>query len=250
MQGLTVDIHQLDKIKQLLSENPGCELKQLTTGDYTWQSAQGLSVGIESKTATNLVGSFTTGQLADQIRRCLESFDVPILLVIGTVGRRGSKVMAETDLDSPAKSRQLAHPWFTIDRRFVDVNYNHVALANFLMSAQAAGLLLDFFSGLEPRPELEAARVRELIAFWDKAEHGSLRRKYYDPFVITPEQQELGVLKTLPGVSDVLATRLLNQFGSIYAVFHATPDELMQVEGIGKDKAMRIYKLINNAGGK
>ncbi len=49
----------------------------------------------------------------------------------------------------------------------------------------------------------------------------------------------------LPNISNVLSRRLLKHFGSVSAVYSAQPEELMQVEGIGKEKAKKIWDLIN-----
>jgi ERCC4-type nuclease len=59
-----------------------------------------------------------------------------------------------------------------------------------------------------------------------------------------PQQQEF-LVAGLPNVSNVLSRRLLKHFGSVSAVYAAQPEELMQVEGIGKEKAKRIWDLIN-----
>ncbi|MEM7815993.1 MAG: ERCC4 domain-containing protein [Candidatus Aenigmatarchaeota archaeon] len=57
-------------------------------------------------------------------------------------------------------------------------------------------------------------------------------------------QQEF-LVAGLPNVSNVLSKRLLKHFGSVRDVYDATPEELMQVEGIGKEKAKRIWEVIN-----
>jgi ERCC4-type nuclease len=49
----------------------------------------------------------------------------------------------------------------------------------------------------------------------------------------------------LPNISNVLSRRLLEHFGTVRDVYDATPEELMKVEGIGKEKAKRIWDLIN-----
>ncbi len=50
----------------------------------------------------------------------------------------------------------------------------------------------------------------------------------------------------LPNISNVLSRRLLSHFGTVRDVYDATPEELVQVEGIGKEKAKRIWDLINS----
>jgi Fanconi anemia group M protein len=49
----------------------------------------------------------------------------------------------------------------------------------------------------------------------------------------------------LPNISNVLSKRLLEHFGSVRDVYDATPEELMKVEGIGKEKAKKIWDLVN-----
>jgi len=59
-----------------------------------------------------------------------------------------------------------------------------------------------------------------------------------------PQQQEF-LVAGLPNVSNVLSKRLLGHFGTVRDVYDATPEELMKVEGIGKEKAKKIWDLIN-----
>jgi ERCC4-type nuclease len=53
------------------------------------------------------------------------------------------------------------------------------------------------------------------------------------------------VLGSVPSIGDVLAGNLLDHFGSIAAVAHATEKQLQRVEGIGKKKAERIYSIFH-----
>lgn len=52
--------------------------------------------------------------------------------------------------------------------------------------------------------------------------------------------QQRFVLEGLPAVSAEIAKRMLDQFGSLQAVFNATREELLTVEGIGKVKAEKL----------
>jgi len=51
------------------------------------------------------------------------------------------------------------------------------------------------------------------------------------------------IIEGLPGVSGVLARRLLSHFGTIQAIANASVDELMEVNGIGKATAQGIYDI-------
>ena len=52
------------------------------------------------------------------------------------------------------------------------------------------------------------------------------------------------MLQGLPGVGPALATRLLNQLGSVERVVGADLDTLMRVRGVGRKKAARIRELV------
>ena len=53
------------------------------------------------------------------------------------------------------------------------------------------------------------------------------------------------MLQGLPGVGPALATRLLNQFGSVERVVTADVETLLQVRGLGPKKAARIRELVS-----
>ena len=59
--------------------------------------------------------------------------------------------------------------------------------------------------------------------------------------------RKLYVLQGLPGVGPALANRLLLQFGSVEGVMAAAESMLVQVRGIGPQKARQIRKLVSVA---
>jgi ERCC4-type nuclease len=56
--------------------------------------------------------------------------------------------------------------------------------------------------------------------------------------------RRLFLLQGLPGVGPALASRLLQQLGSIRSVVTADIDTLQQVPGVGPKKATRILELL------
>ena len=58
------------------------------------------------------------------------------------------------------------------------------------------------------------------------------------------DQQEF-MVAGLPSVSNVLSKRLLEQFGSVKKVFSAKPNKLQKIEGIGEEKAKKIWDVLN-----
>lgn len=61
----------------------------------------------------------------------------------------------------------------------------------------------------------------------------------------TVEDQQEFIVAGLPAVSNVLTKRLLECFGSVKKIFNAKQNKLMKVEGIGEEKAKRIWELLN-----
>src|SRR3990167_1044516 len=54
----------------------------LPEGDYMWECPLG-TVGVERKTASDLMGSLSSGRAAEQFSRMIETYTVPILMVTG-----------------------------------------------------------------------------------------------------------------------------------------------------------------------
>ncbi len=61
----------------------------------------------------------------------------------------------------------------------------------------------------------------------------------------SPRLAQRYVLETLPGIGPQLADTLLQQFGSVHAICSAPPEELMQVAGIGRSRAGKIYDILH-----
>jgi Fanconi anemia group M protein len=59
------------------------------------------------------------------------------------------------------------------------------------------------------------------------------------------ERQQFFV-EGLPNVSAILAQRLLSHFGSIKDIVNASEKELIEVNGVGKNIASEILRLINS----
>lgn len=58
------------------------------------------------------------------------------------------------------------------------------------------------------------------------------------------KNRQLFILQSLPDVGPKLASRLLYHFNNVEAVFTASETALMQVEGIGKQKAKKIREIL------
>ncbi|MCD4663626.1 MAG: hypothetical protein K8R68_00040 [Bacteroidales bacterium] len=67
-------------------------------------------------------------------------------------------------------------------------------------------------------------------------------RKGYKPK--KPDNLQRYFIQGLPAVGPLLAIRMLNHFGSIENIMNASLEELIQVEGIGKTKALKMIDFL------
>jgi len=84
-----------------------------------------------------------------------------------------------------------------------------------------------------------------LMARRDQAVQGggaTLPRRGRRRMVVSPS----GVIATVPGLSPVLANRLLSRFGSIADIAKATELELQQVPGIGPARAATLHSVLTH----
>jgi ERCC4-type nuclease len=58
--------------------------------------------------------------------------------------------------------------------------------------------------------------------------------------------RQLFMLQGLPGIGPARADRLLTHFGSLRRIFQASPDQWMEIKGIGKHCAAQIANLLDN----
>jgi Fanconi anemia group M protein len=181
------------------------ELRQLTVGDFVVSPR----VGIERKSAGDFLQSLIDGRLHDQARLLRETFERPVMILEGD------------DL----YTRRAIHP-------------------NAIKGALAA-LAVDL--GIPVLPTKDEEDTAGLLAAIAKREQVQefkeipLRRKVGG---LTLEENQRFILEGLPGISAVLAKRLLERFQTVERVMCAPEQELMRVRGIGREKARVIREVL------
>ena len=162
-------------------------------------------VAIERKSYDDFVSSIIDGRIFDQAKDLKENFERPLLLIEGYSNR--------------------------------EINDN-------ALKGAVASLLLDFgISILTSKNEYDSAKLIYWIARKEQHETGNgIGIKVGKKPKSTKQLQEF-VVAAIPGVSTVLAKRLLEKFGSIEAIFAAGEDELLEVKGIGRKLSKKIKKL-------
>lgn len=165
-------------------------------------------VGVERKSSSDFASSIMDGRLFSQLKD-LCAYEKPILLIEknGTVPSRIHPNAIRGALASIVLD-------FKIPVIFSD------------SCIDTAGIIFQ----IAKREQIEEERN---IAIRQKARLTSMQK-----------QQEF-LVAGMPNVSTVLAKRLLSHFKTPKKTFSSSEEELQEIEGIGKEKAKKIFELLN-----
>jgi Fanconi anemia group M protein len=182
------------------------EARQLDVGDFILSDR----VGVERKSVGDFLQSIVDKRLLSQAKQLSETFERPVLILEG----------------EGLYSRRAIHP-------------------NAIRGALAA-LAVDFgISILPTQDEKETAAVLAIIARREQTEQAREVAVRGEAKGLTLPEQQRFVVEGLPGVSAVLAERLLAHFGTVEKVMAASEEELQKVRGIGKEKAKEIRRVLS-----
>ncbi len=182
--------------------------RMLDVGDYIVAN----TIAVERKTIPDLVKSIFDGRLFDQVRRLLEVYERAIILIQG----------------SPSEIRLHTDKWQSV----------YGSLARLV---EEDGISVIFSSDDE-----EAAYFIHSLA--QKSQNILYRYPiaHKKPKLESIEEWQLYIVQSLPYIGPKLARRLLRKFGSVLAVFSASPSELSRIDGISEWKAQEIVRILRS----
>ncbi|OIR12568.1 MAG: hypothetical protein BEU05_03000 [Marine Group III euryarchaeote CG-Bathy2] len=177
---------------------------QLPVGDYLIDGR----VGVERKTGADFVGSMLDGSLFRQLKALKQQFRRPLLILEGD------------DLYTARRVEPKA------------------------IRGALAAIAGDF--GVPILPSADTAETADLLVALLERSRRTPGPPQLRPAAgkLSPEEQQRHILEGLPGISAVLAQRLLHHFRSVAAVFAADTEALREVEGIGALKAAAVRDAI------
>lgn len=185
-------------------------------------AAQGEWVAVQRKTMDDFLASLEDGRLAQEIPLLRQAAFAVVLLE--------------------------GWPQFTTDGYLLDKfrkHYTREQIRNALRSLYWAHGL-----GVErtESPEDTVAAVLELRRWLSKSEHRSLltRPKHLVGTwgIKTSREWGIWVLQGFPGIGPTLAAAIFDHFGEVPLVWATTLQELMEIPGIGKKRAVELWKAL------
>ena len=182
------------------------EPQQLDVGDYIISSR----IGIERKTVDDFLGSLIEGKLFVQMKNLRATYSRPLLLIEG---------------DGLLTKRNMSHN--AIFGSFVAI------IVDFgipIITTRSSQETADFLAVMAQREQKEGDRAVAIRG---------------EKTARTISEQQQFFVEGLPNISAVLAQRLLQHFGSIRSLANASEEDLCQIQGIGKNIAANIIKILN-----
>ncbi len=194
-------------IRFLSGKDVEIESQQLDVGDYVLSSR----IGVERKEVDDFLNSLIGGKLFFQMRKLRDAYSRPVLILEG---------------EDLLTKRNISHNAIFGSLVSIIVDFGIPIIAT--KSAHETADLLYVMANREQKEGNKAVAIRG--EKWSMSAH---------------EQQQF-IMEGLPNVSAVLAKRLLQNFGSVKAVVNASEEELCTVQGIGKNIAAEIVKILNS----
>ncbi len=191
-------------IDLLQTEEALVEVGKVPYGDYIINE----SITIERKTAKDFLISIIDGRLFKQLSNLKKYCQTPLLLIEG-------------------------NPYKT------DLDFDSMAIRGALISAQT----IWYIPIIHSRSIEDTRDILLMIGRQDETHMDVVPlRGGYRPKRL--KNRQLFILQGLPSVGPMLAKRLKAHFGSVSRVMNATVNELMEVEGIGKNSAEKIREVL------
>lgn len=193
-------------VRKLYEAGAEIETRQLDVGDYIVSS----EVGVERKCVKDFVQSIIDRRLLEQAKLLRENFPRPVMILEGR--------------EDPYVVRAV-HP-------------------NAIRGALLA-VAVDFGIPIIPsKDEADTAGILLILAKREQEERGKEVAVRGERKGMTLEEKQRYIVEGLPGVSAVLAKRLLEHFGTVERVMTASEWELQRVQGIGPEKAREIREVL------
>lgn len=193
-----------DVVKALARRNVPVQPEQLEVGDFVVSDR----LGVERKTADDYAASLADGRLFEQVKALSDAYASPVLVLEG--GR-------------PASGRLEPNAFY----------------------GSLASLVADFRVPVVQTADVdETADLLASIASREQDDEDRPVALRSPDSSMTPPETIRYVAEGLPGVSAVRARALLEHFGNLQALFAASKEQLMEVEGIGETIAGRIRTVL------
>jgi len=199
-----------------------CTIDRLTAGDYAFLGRGNGLVGIERSEIGNLIQKLRSGELESQLLRCQETYSSIILLVEGVYDQI-DKLLATYNLGNRGYFRTHVYPSteygfiMALLVRLSELGIEVIHTPNFLCSMTTISTI--YHQRTKPEEEHTLFKKTRAIRI---------------PTKLTSNPTVPRLMALFPRLSEKVAIRLINKYGSIWSILNTEDSELLEVEGFGK----------------
>lgn len=200
-------------------EKMGVEIrfKNLDVADYIVQGL--IEIPVERKQVNDYVASLTSGRLNNELYKMSYNYPYSLLIVEGFVDE------------------------VLLFRKIKRQNYFSSLVGSFIKTSQdGKGGIVHLITVSTP---FDTALVLKYLDKKVSSEEEMVRLPKAEKIKIPDEKRLTYIVASLPDIGEVKAEKLLEKFGNLRKLINASPNELREVEGIGKKTAEKLYKLFN-----
>lgn len=215
---IKIDIHEKNpKVKQDLDKlGYDTEVVSLSAGDYTFNTHNGKSVGIERKTATDLVSTISAQRFLTQVQKLVDEYEIRYVLIAGRVSCSKRNLV-----QIGRKERQLPY-------KFVIAQF----AAAYDLGAQLVQIDSDDQSGLS---------IAQLYDWHQEVDHSSFVAQPRARLPKSKDAAQLKLLMALPGIGHKTAKKILETHGS----FQEFLDNIQDTKCLNESSRIEIMRVIN-----
>lgn len=227
---LTIDIHEPSEALSYISQSIPAQVKSLNTdgwADYHWQTWDGADVHAERKQWSEVLSGIDS--VEDQLRRQMAAKPKARLIFI-LEGMAIGSMLGTTVLKGTNKNSVFI-PGLQSSIRLSQVYSWLYQISTFLEVYQVGN-----YEGV-------CTLLVSMFKSDQKQEHRTFSR-YFKPITFNPNPRVVELMGLCPGIGEVRASALIEQFVTVYRVVTASPAELATVPGIGPKLSLDILRRV------
>lgn len=219
---IVVDDRETTQHPEIVELLPSVSITRLEAGDYAFLDRAHSPLGIERSEVNNLVQKLRSGELEEQLTKCQEAYSTVILLTEGVYDHVGELLATY----SPGRNGYFR------THVYARTPYNIVPALLVRLSEMGVELIHspNFECSMEIIKTIYNQRTKP------EEEHTLFKktRALKIPTKLTNNPAVSRLMALCPRLSEKVAIRLINKYGSIWNILNTGDTELLEEEGFGR----------------
>lgn len=223
---------------------PNSSLCRLDSADVAFAGNDGITVGIELKKVTDALSCMYSSRLADvQLPKMAEVYDIRYLVIEDMYRADPKTGVLQRWKMFPSATDTVCGRWYDAHIGQRRMMYRSFELWLHTL-CEMGGARLERTQNLDQTASL----IQTLYSWWQREDHRSydvLHRYEGDAASLTRPSVLRRIAALLPGIGWVRSEAVARRFSTVREMVEATPEEWMEIEGIGKGITTKVQEVLN-----